>query len=531
MEPGARIRLVLSLAPALALMLLQLNWLAQHGPDANWPLRVLAAPCLVWLALELALRRLAGAGEDAGWARAVTWAGNFLFYASLANFALTLIWGRVELAAGLALGAASPVLPGLLLCAVVWAQWLIQASGAARGRRQHGPAALAAAADLSRRLGGWLTARLGEPLAAGMHDIATLWLPLRLVLLLVMFLAARLLLPGMELPQGAPAAPESWLGFLMRWDAFWYQDIAQNLYADKAAKLAFFPLYPLAVRGVAVLSGLSAHVAGILLSNLAAAVALAVLYAAYMPRLGRQAMVGAVVFMALWPAGHYLSGMYAESFYLLWAAAAFAAFRAERLCLCGLAGALAAASRPTGIVLLPVFMLARLMEHRRFARRDLWLLLVAAGPVAYALYCLAVFGDPLAFMRAQAGWQREFAMPWASGLMALWDVPQALALRHEVDVANLMDAGALLLALGLSGAVWRRVGAAEALFLLATVGMALTTGSTRSLARFLATAFPLFLGLGALVQARPWLRLVLAAGLGMLAAYNGVCFTLWVWTW
>ncbi len=76
-----------------------------------------------------------------------------------------------------------------------------------------------------------------------------------------------------------------WLGDLLaapaaRWDAAWYLVIAHYGYSPElsaftgvAARSAFFPLYPLGIRGVSAL-GVPPVIAGVLLSLLALALAL-----------------------------------------------------------------------------------------------------------------------------------------------------------------------------------------------------------------------------------------------------------------
>ena len=87
-------------------------------------------------------------------------------------------------------------------------------------------------------------------------------------------------------PQGFdPAgltAPFGYFGNLLvapfaRWDSVWYLAIAQGGYDHQPARTAFFPLYPLAMRGLGTVIG-SDLIAGVLISLVAFAIALVLLY-------------------------------------------------------------------------------------------------------------------------------------------------------------------------------------------------------------------------------------------------------------
>jgi len=64
-----------------------------------------------------------------------------------------------------------------------------------------------------------------------------------------------------------------------RWDAGWFERIARDGYRPDDASAAFFPAYPLAIRGVASVLLLSETDAALVVSNLAFLGALIVLFA------------------------------------------------------------------------------------------------------------------------------------------------------------------------------------------------------------------------------------------------------------
>jgi hypothetical protein len=267
-----------------------------------------------------------------------------------------------------------------------------------------------------------------------------------------------------------------WLGDLLaapaaRWDAAWYLVIAHYGYhpelgAFTAGRSAFFPLYPLALRGASDV-GLPAVLAGVLISTAAFAAALYGIHrlsALEAPRLLGQGSGGggyetdpaarvrahartrdgelarlAVLSTALAPMAFYFSAVYSESLYLALSVGVFWCARRGRWAWAGALGALAGATRSAGIVLvLPVAILYlygpredrppdfpprwRYGGIRYKLRGDaLWLAALPLGLMAYAAYFALAGGDPLQPFHAQEVWNRQFAGPY----VALWDGARA----------------------------------------------------------------------------------------------------------
>lgn len=165
-----------------------------------------------------------------------------------------------------------------------------------------------------------------------------------------------------------------WLGDLLaapaaRWDASWYLVIAHYGYRPElgsftSSRDAFFPLYPLGVGALSHL-GLQPVLAGVLFSVAALALALYGLHRLTALELGGSARPGggdiarlAVLVTALAPMAFYFSAVYSESLYLALSVGVFWCARNGRWAWVGVLGALAAATRSTGVVLLaPALML------------------------------------------------------------------------------------------------------------------------------------------------------------------------------
>src|SRR5215210_9377058 len=95
---------------------------------------------------------------------------------------------------------------------------------------------------------------------------------------------------------------------LARWDSAWYLTIADSGYGGSTARAAFFPLYPLLVRGVGTVSG-GSHaallIAAFLVSLAAFLAALVLLYRLVELELGRPLAQPVLLLLAVFPAAVY----------------------------------------------------------------------------------------------------------------------------------------------------------------------------------------------------------------------------------
>ena len=203
-----------------------------------------------------------------------------------------------------------------------------------------------------------------------------------------------------------------------RWDSVWYLAVAHSGYGSDPARTAFFPLYPLVLRALG-----SDIVAGIALSIACFAVAALLLHRLTTIELGPAAAGPAVMALALFPGSLYFSMVYSEALFLALSVGAVYAARTGRWAWAGALGALGAATRSAGVVLLvPLALLW--WAHSRRARDGAWLVLVPAGLAAFC-GALALAGhDALAPFHAQATWYRSFAGPFVGvwdGTVAAWD--------------------------------------------------------------------------------------------------------------
>lgn len=255
-----------------------------------------------------------------------------------------------------------------------------------------------------------------DTMRRGLQTAFLAWLVTRLLLVAVGFPAAdgRLSQLGLSPPPEHFTTPRSpWLAMWARWDAAWYLDIASRGYTAPLPegtfdmRANFFPAFPLSMRllGRTTL----APAAGVLMSNAAFILALAVLYDGVRRRFS-EAMAGRLVWLyAVFPTSFFFSAIYAESLLLAALALGWWAMADRRWHGAGLALGAAALIRPTGIVAAGVFALAAVGRGRRAWPLVLW---PACGVAAYLLGAYLTFGDALATLHSQEATRAPLTWPW-----------------------------------------------------------------------------------------------------------------------
>ena len=318
-------------------------------------------------------------------------------------------------------------------------------------------------------------------------------------------------------------------GVFARWDAGWFVRIATHGY-DTKQSAAFFPLYPLTVRGLAFV--VRSHLAAGVLLSLASAIGAGALL------LRLTGSRDAVVLLALYPIAYVFTAAYSDAMFLLLAIASFYCGVRGRSVAAGVLGGLAVATRLLGLALLPALVV---LLWRRGWPKLAPLLLLPAALGLYMLYLHEHFGDAFAFAHAEGTyWQRH--TPALGPLTGLWDAVRsgeqgfAQLVRHLPDGAygkpeqfaiwNLVQLALLVAAAWLTWVAWKRLGTAYGLYSLATLLIVLSSPAAVvplvSLPRFLLADFPLFVVLA------PYRR-VLVPVFAAVGAVAAVAFSRGVW--
>jgi Gpi18-like mannosyltransferase len=329
--------------------------------------------------------------------------------------------------------------------------------------------------------------------------------------------------------QVASVGPANLFTSLDRWDALHYLHIAQFGYTT-GKDTAFLPLYPLLIRAVAVLTMQHYYLAGLIASNGALLVALATLYLLVREDFSEAIAQRTMVYLLLFPTAVFLSAPYNESLFLALVLQFFYQLQRRHWWVIALLGALAAATRTAGILLV-VPLLVEFLQQRPWTWRGLLRTGIVAGVtclglVLYALYCHVRFGDALIFSQVQKEyWDRSLLAPWTSlgwGMHAL----VAAAPASFFEAHSFLDLGATVAFVILLIYGWRHLRPSYNWFVVAMLGLFLLfpdaglggLAPLQSNQRFMLELFPGFIALAlwAKTSTRQTAILVLFSGLFML---------------
>jgi mannosyltransferase PIG-V len=366
------------------------------------------------------------------------------------------------------------------------------------------------------------TLRVAGVQLAGWQEILAALLATRAALTVVALFAVAIVHGPSRHLDLLPGFP--WLEPWAQWDAEHYIAIAVDGYSFEPgtfSNVIFFPLYPWLIRLVAApfgpLSEQGTALAGLLISNVALFIALLYLAALVTRDLSLSVARKTVLYLLVFPTTLFLSSVYAESLFLATAAAGLYHARQGEWYRAGLAGGLAALTRPFGFLL--VVPIAIEMYRQRPPLRALpSIALVPAGLAVFFGYLWAQFGDPFLYFRAGQAWGRGFHFPWETllgyirGPLVMFDWPYAW-----IDLVAVVAMVAILVV------GWRRVPLSYSAYAGAGLLFALSTGvAWFSASRHALALFPLIVMLAVFGdQSRAfnwvWLAVSIALAVGFMA--------------
>ncbi len=336
-----------------------------------------------------------------------------------------------------------------------------------------------------------------------------------------------------HLLDGGPA-----LDMWYRWDAGFYATIATYGYdwqneRQPSDDMAFFPLYPLAIRAVMPLtSGLSpylstqATIAGLIVSN-AALLAGALLLFDLARRFGGAALAWRAVWLLLLsPGSIYLSGVYTEGLFFLLCAATFCWLERDRFALAALTAGLACLTRSVGVALVvPLLWVAWHSDGLRRWLRLALALVPAALTAAYVVISGWMAGNLLAYFQAyQTTWGRGTGSP-IRAFTVYFSGEEKVSLYGSP--LSWVDPLATVGELALSVAVLRQR-LTWGLFALTALLIPILTGTLLSMPRFGTVIFPFYIVLAAWATTRPRQALLYAVSAGLMILF-AARFVTWRW--
>lgn len=330
------------------------------------------------------------------------------------------------------------------------------------------------------------------------------------------------------------------------WDTQWYTDIARRGYdwtkSVGTSPVAFFPLYPLLIRLGVILTHRSYLGVALAISNLCFLAGLQFLWRLARWEFDSEIAGRTVLYISLFPTALFFFAGYTESLFLFLSVATFYYLRRREWLVAGALGALASATRVTGILLLVPFVY-EYARYSNFSWRKLdtrglgGLALVPTGLLAYMVYLRSTVGDAFAFGHYQAAWQKVFTLRiWAGTVESIRQILVVQPRASFFEVHNVINLVALVLFLASSVLVARRLPASYSLYLVAFWCVTLTSPAIAngypvpliSMSRYVVTLFPVFMVWGTLGSRRAWHDTYLVLATALLAVFT-VQFLLGGW--
>lgn len=378
-------------------------------------------------------------------------------------------------------------------------------------------------------------ARWGTPILS----IVLFALAVRVLSALAGFTANIVFPPKQPVPFTVLAQPNAFWDAFARYDSGWYRGVSQDGYAwaeGGRSNLAFFPVYPLAMRVVAEAIGppRSRHYyfAGIIISWASFVAAMVLLYRLARLDVDEAAAERSVLFAAVYPFAFFFGVVYAESTFLALMLASFYGFRTSRWWLAGLSGALAVCTRVNGIMAFPAFLWLAWMQVRSDRRAVggalVALAIIAAGFGAWCTFVYSLSGSFIEWKHSIVRWgYHPGGAPWTALVnlvSALVSRPYEYLTSEPMGPYDTLNGLAALVFAGFVPFVWWKLGTAYALFMIANLALPLSSGVFEGLGRYTAVLFPAFIWMGATIRS-PWLQgfAVFASGVLYL-----LCLALWV---
>jgi hypothetical protein len=305
-----------------------------------------------------------------------------------------------------------------------------------------------------------------------------------------------------------------------RWDAGWFERIARDGYNTDDASAAFFPGYPLAIRGVTSVLPLSEGDAALVVSNIAFLGALIVLFALTTLEFSTDTARRTLLLIACYPASFFFLSPYSESLFLLTSVLTFWWARRGRWGPAAMGGFLAAATRSVGILLVPALLFdAWTVEWPGRRRAIAASLAPLLAPILYVAYWLVRAGDVLRPFHAQDSWFRTLQLPVVTLGNGLWlGITGITDKRGVYWTVDLLLTTVVLVAIALG---WRRIPKPYLIYVLASLVLILSYPLPErpllSAPRFVAVLFPAFWAMALRVKGWRFPTFVFAFAIGFVA--------------
>ena len=321
---------------------------------------------------------------------------------------------------------------------------------------------------------------------------------------------------------------------ISRWDSLWFLKAAARGWPRHlphhaghvaGSTIAFFPLFPLAIRWLSDLTGLSMLATGMIVSEVTGLTAVIGVWLLVRHYADQASADRATLLFAMFPGTFVFSLVYSEGFAITFLAFGLIALMRGRWLLAGVLGLLATATTPVAVA----FEVSCLWcAYRAVADDRDWRALAAPvltplGFVGYQLWLWLHTGNLNAWrLTERGGWQSYPSLVYPVHIVTVF-------LRDPIAVTETGDilyVGTVLTVLAAVVAIRQRMPLAPLLYGLAAAGMGLISAPIGLRPRFILLAFPLILAVGTWLRGRAYVA-VLSSSVVLLAvamAYSVASF-------
>ncbi|TET83819.1 MAG: hypothetical protein E3J36_03030 [Candidatus Nealsonbacteria bacterium] len=278
-----------------------------------------------------------------------------------------------------------------------------------------------------------------------------------------------------------------------RWDSFWYLDIAQNGYSLEynpwgLYNIVFFPLYPFLIKAISFLTAGSFVLSGWILSSIFLLLALFYFFKLVREFHSEINPYLPIIFLLIFPTAFFLNVVYTESLFLFLSLATFYYGLKKKFIHAGIFGLFASLTRVTGILLFIPLIWEYLKNYTCklksvFNLKILPVFLIPLGTFSFFLYHYFKFGNFFLFFEIQKNWGRAFTLQ--KGHFDLFSNPAI--------VNFCLDILFVIFALIVLYFVFKKLRTSYGLYMLATLAVALSTGTLMSIGRYILVLFPIYI--------------------------------------
>ncbi len=322
-----------------------------------------------------------------------------------------------------------------------------------------------------------------------------------------------------------------------RFDSFWYTSIARHGYnfsTERNSSIAFFPLYPLVIRGASFLIHMREATLSFFLN-----VFFVLLSVWAMFRLARldwdeETSRNVVVLWLFFPPAYFLISGYPEALFILLAILSFLSARKRYWLPAAVFASLLVLTKPYGIFILPALLVeytegfAWQVRKAVSSLRWLFLTLPLFAWLGFVYFNYLKFGHPFAFFEAQQTWGRTLGNPLGALVV---EAQTYLFSGHLLSGRNFPYLVYLVSFFFGLWATWlsiKYVRRSYLVFSLLLLLSALLTGTLTSFGRYMLLGFPVLMGPAIfLSQKKRWFLIYLlcsAATLLFLASLFVRCY-------